>query len=155
MTPSPSSQEEATLAPVARENWPLLEGAARAAIDAGVAVEHERGVAAAHIAARYVIAALTRPTPDLGDVDELVERLKSAQETRETFVRAREAMNAAIPDVLNSTPAERALHTERYHADNEAERAHYRAALGLFCDGVVAKTIDTIIALRAALDKKD
>lgn len=96
--------------------------------------------------ARAAIAAM--PATQLpANMAELIGKLRNAQDTREAFVRAREVMNAAIPDVVNATPAERALYTERYQADHEAERAHFRAALTLFSEGTA---LEAIAALEAS-----
>lgn len=73
-------------------------------------------------------AALSKPTPvEAG----LREALEQAADAWDAFVKAREAMNAAVPDLMTGTPAERALYDERYRADHEAEREHFRTAIVL------------------------
>ncbi len=59
------------------------------------------------------------------------EAVIAAADAYQAFAKARAAMNAAIPDVLTATRAERALYDERYKADHEAEREHRRTAVDL------------------------
>lgn len=68
------------------------------------------------------------------DMAVLVERLRALEEARTAFVRARTAMNAARPDFLHGTKAERDLYDERYRADHAAERELFRAALDFASD---------------------
>src|SRR3546814_2073868 len=77
-------------------------------------------------AAIAAMQAATAPAAPVGDG--LVERLNLLIEKRKAFVAAREAMNAARPD-LEATPAERALYDERYKTDHLAERALLTEAL--------------------------
>lgn len=65
---------------------------------------------------------MTQPT-------DIVERLEALEAARRDFVAKRSAMNAARPDPMHGTPAERALYDERYRADHEAERELFRLAL--------------------------
>jgi hypothetical protein len=97
--------------------------------------------------------ALARPTPDLGDDGELVASLLSAESARAQFERAREAMNAARPDPVHATRAERALYDERYQADNEAERAYRVAALELFTAGRITQAASRITELLAEIER--
>lgn len=60
-----------------------------------------------------------------------IEALAKAADAWNAFVKARAAMNAAIPDAIHATPADRALYDERYRADHEAERVHWRTAIEL------------------------
>lgn len=78
-----------------------------------------------------VSVAATRSTPPSPALDAAtIERVRAAADAWEAFVTARQAMNAAIP-AIDATPAERALYDERYKADHEAEREHYRTACAL------------------------
>lgn len=72
---------------------------------------------------------------------DLCNVLKAALAKRGDFIRAREAMNAARPDVVHATAAERALYAERYRADNEAERAYRIATLELFENGHIERIL--------------
>ncbi len=87
------------------------------------------------------------------DQAQLAERLRELADARRKFVNARNAMNAAIPDPINGTPAERALYDERYRADHEAERELFSVAMG-FASWIDGK--DAIIAaLRALADRRE
>lgn len=61
----------------------------------------------------------------------LQARAEAAADAWEAFCRGREAMNAARPDPMFATPAERALYDERYKVDHAAEREHFRTAIKL------------------------
>lgn len=79
---------------------------------------------------------------------DIVGLASEAADAYRAFVAAREKMNAAIPDPIKATPAERALYDERYKADHQAQREHQRTAI------VLGQNADTLLAeivrLRAA-----
>jgi len=64
------------------------------------------------------------------DAERLKGLIEAASSAWSDFCTKREAMNSAIPS-LDASPAERALYDERYKADHEAEREHFRTALEL------------------------
>jgi hypothetical protein len=77
--------------------------------------------------------------------------MSAVEEKRQAFELARERMNAARPDPVHATQAERALYDERYQADNEAERAYRIAALEFACGGGFAEAAKLIESLVEAL----
>lgn len=83
----------------------------------------------------------------------LIERLETLQAARKAFVVAREAMNAARPDPLHGTAAERALYDERYRADHEAERALFRASLDFATYAADAEAAQALRSQQAAIEK--
>lgn len=84
--------------------------------------------------------------PEMSELDEIEARLECVAVAWDAFVAARAAMNAAIPDVVTATRAERDLYDERCKADTKAEREHHRTAIIL---GQGARSIlDTIRSLR-------
>lgn len=91
------------------------------------------------------LAALSKPIVSGGDV---AERVKAAAVAHADFVAKRDAMNAARPDSTNATRAEYALYDERYKADHEAEREHWRTAIRL------AQVADQIAAAPAILSSE-
>jgi hypothetical protein len=93
-------------------------------------------------------ALATRTPAPSSDIEELVEAFRKAEAAREKFEHGREAMNAARPDPVHATPAERALYDERYQADNENERAYRIAALELFTAGRITEAADTLLAIQ-------
>jgi hypothetical protein len=63
--------------------------------------------------------------------DDALVALHDAANAYADFALARERMNAAIPDIMTATPAERALYDERYKEDHEAQREHHSTAIRL------------------------
>jgi hypothetical protein len=80
---------------------------------------------------------LTRPTPDLGDVDELLKALELARN-----------------EIVGSLELLRGLRSARNIEWGEDGGSALNARIAS-CEATLVKTTDTIIALRAALDKKD
>lgn len=99
--------------------------------------------------ARHRQSALARPVS--GEVGGLVERLRKLAEARRDFVMKRRDMNAARPDPMHATPAERALYDERYQADHEAERALFREASDFATWVADQQPADQLLSLQAAL----
>jgi hypothetical protein len=118
MTPSPSSQDR-------------LKGQIGCTIH-----DYKNGVIDADVAVNAILE-LTRPTPNLGDVDELLKALELARN-----------------EIVGSLELLRGLRSARNIEWGEDGRSALNARIAS-CEATLVKTTDTIIALRAALDKKD